>query len=192
MFVAALLVVMHLGLYFQDSAVSFNSCFCFIAFYEKYNTHLPNNKTPSENFLTWLVGFTEGEGSFIVNNRGDLVFFITQATTDKQVLKFIQEILGFGKIILQSSITSRYVTQNKKEIDIIISLFNGNIVLPKRQETFDLFVKGFNKWVTQGRVLLEPVEFNNRSVLPTLNDPWFAGFTDGEGCFSCSIGEKKI
>jgi hypothetical protein len=86
-----------------------------------------------------------GEGSFIVNNRGDLVFVITQSTTDKQILEFIQEILGFGKVMAQSAITSRYVTQNKKEIDIIIRLFNGNLVLPKRPETLGLFVKGFNK-----------------------------------------------
>ena len=168
-----------------------NNKFDFSAFYMKYNTHLPNNQIPSENFLTWLVGFTEGEGSFIVNNRGDLAFVITQATIDKQVLEFIQEILGFGKVIRQSAITSRYVTQNKKEIDILVSLFNGNLVLPKRQETFDLFVKGFNKWVTKGRILLEPLVINNRPILPTLNDAWFAGFTDGEGCFTCSIDEKR-
>lgn len=173
------------------SNFNLNNKFDFSAFYEKYNTHLPNNKIPSENFLTWLVGFTEGEGSFIVNNRGDLAFVITQATMDKQVLEFIQEILGFGKVNPQSTITSRYVTQNKKEIDIIISLFNGNLVLPKRQETFDIFVKGFNKWVTKGRILLEPIVINCRPILPTLNDAWFAGFTDGEGCFTCSIGEKR-
>lgn len=173
------------------SNYNLNNEFDFSTFYNKYNTHLPNNLIPSENFLTWLVGFTEGEGSFIVNNRGDLVFVITQATTDKQILEFIQEIIGFGKVIPQSAITSRYVTQNKKEIDIIISLFNGNLVLPKRQQTFGLFVKGFNKWVTKGRILLEPVVINNRPILPTLNDAWFAGFTDGEGCFTCSIGKKK-
>lgn len=165
--------------------------FDFSAFYTKYNAHLPNNKIPSEKFLTWLVGFTEGEGSFIVNNREDLVFVITQATVDKQILEFIQEILGFGKVIPQSAITSRYVTQRKKEIDIIISLFNGNLVLPKRQEKFNTFVEGFNKWVNKGRILLEPVVFNNKSILPTLNDAWFAGFTDGEGCFTCSINAKK-
>lgn len=168
-----------------------NNTFDFSTFYDKYRTHLPNYKIPSENFLTWLIGLTEGEGSFIVNNRGDLAFVITQATTDKQVLEFIKEILGFGKVIPQSAITSRYVTQNKKEIDIIISLFNGNLVLPKRQETFDLFVKGFNKWITKGRIRLEPVVINNRPILPTLNDAWIAGFTDGEGCFTCSIGERK-
>jgi hypothetical protein len=65
---------------------SLNHGFDFSAFYEKYSTHLPNNKIPSDKFLTWLIGFTEGEGSFIVNNRGDLGFVITQATMDKQVL----------------------------------------------------------------------------------------------------------
>lgn len=117
-------------------------------------------------------------------------FGICYYTTDKQVLEFIQEIIGFGKVVTQSAITSRYVTQNKKEINIIVSLFNGNLVLPKRQETFDLLIKGFNKWVTKGRILLEPLVVNNRPNLPTLNDALFAGFTDGEGCFTCSIGEK--
>jgi len=90
------------------------------------------------------VGFTEGEGSFIVNNRGDLTFVITQATNDKQILEYIKEVLGFGKVIPQSAITSRYVTQNKREIDIIISIFNGNIILPSRQQKFAIFIEGFN------------------------------------------------
>jgi len=90
------------------------------------------------------VGFTEGEGSFIVNNRGDLAFVITQATNDKHILEYIKEVLGFGKVIPQSAITSRYVTQNKREIDIIISIFNGNIILPSRQQKFAIFIEGFN------------------------------------------------
>ena len=72
--------------------------FDFSAFFDKYKIYFPNNKVPSKNFLTWLVGFTEGKGSFILNNRGDLAFIITQSTLDKQVLEFIQEILGFCKI----------------------------------------------------------------------------------------------
>lgn len=121
-----------------------NNDFYFTPFYKKFKTHLPGVNPPSENFLAWLIGFSEGEGSFIVNNRGDLVFVITQSTIDVKVLEFIKETLGFGKVIPQSLNTSRYVTQNKVEIDIIISLFNGNLILPSKQKSFEKFIKGFN------------------------------------------------
>ena len=68
---------------------------------------------------------------------------------------------------------------------MIISLFNGNIVLPKKQETFDKYVKGFNKWVTKGRILLDPVTIKNRPIVPTRHEACFAGITYGEGCFTC-------
>ena len=164
--------------------------FNFSKFYEIYKAYLPSYLTPSYNFLTWFVGFTEGEGSFIVNNRGDLAFVITQSTSDIIILHFIKETLGFGKVIAQSAITSRYVTQSKKEIEIIISIFNGNLVLPSRQIKLSNFIKGFNIWVNKGNIKLEQVIFKNNFILPTLNNSWLAGFTDGEGCFTCSINNK--
>jgi len=99
--------------------------------------------------------------------------------------------LGFGKVISQSLKTSRYITQSKKEIDILINIFNGNIVLPLRQEKFAKFVKAFNIWVTKGNIILNPVVIKNKFILPSLYNSWLAGFTDREGCFTCSIGEKK-
>ena len=60
--------------------------FDFSNFYTKFNKHLTNITPPSEKFLTWLLGYTEGEGSFIVNKRGDLAFVITQSTVDIKVL----------------------------------------------------------------------------------------------------------
>ena len=168
-----------------------NNSFNFSLFYKKYKTYLPDNILPSKDFLTWLIGFTEGEGSFIVNNRGDLAFVIVQSTDDVRVLYYIQEILGFGKVISQSLKTSRYTTQSKKEIEIIISLFNGNIVLPTKKIRLNNFIKGFNSWVIKGNIRLEQTIFINRSIFPSLNNSWLAGFTDGEGCFTCSISDKK-
>lgn len=167
-----------------------SSNFNFDLFYEKYKTYLSNNILPSKDFLTWFIGFVEGEGSFIVNNRGDLAFIITQSTNDIQVLKFIQETLGFGKVIPQSLSTSRYVTQNKKEIDIIISILNGNIVLPSVQQKLDKFIKGFNIWCNKGRIRLDTVILKKNLNIPSLNNSWIAGFTDAEGCFTCSISVK--
>jgi len=160
-------------------------------FFEKYKAYLPNYILPSNKFLTWLIGFTEGEGCFVVNNRGDLAFIITQSSTDIGVLYHIKDTLGFGKVISQSVKTSRYLTQSKKEIEIIISLFNGNTVLPSRQKQLVNFINGFNLWVKKGKIRLETIQVINKVILPSLNNSWLAGFTDGEGCFTCSINEKK-
>ena len=165
--------------------------FNFTLFDKKHKAYLPKHIVPSSNFLTWFIGFSEGEGCFTVNNRGDLAFIITQSTTDIGVLHYIKETLGFGKVISQSLKCSRYVTQSKKEIDIIISIFNGNTVLPTRQKELDLFIKGFNNWSSKGNIRLEPYIYINNTILPSLNNSWLAGFTDGEGCFTCSIGDKK-
>ena len=48
------------------------------------------NIQPSPEFLTWFIGFTEGDGSFFKAARGDLYFVITQDSRDKQVLEYIQ------------------------------------------------------------------------------------------------------
>ncbi len=173
------------------TSVKKNSYFDFSNFYKMHKNHLPTNVLPSNNFLCWLIGFTEGEGSFIVNNRGDLSFVITQSTIDIDVLYYIQTILGFGKVIPQSLKTSRYVTQNKREIEIIISLFNGNIILPSRKEKFEFYIKEYNKWATKGKIRLNTVIFKDNFILPSLDNSWFSGFTDAEGCFTCSILSKK-
>lgn len=165
--------------------------FNFSIFYDKHKAYLPNNLCPSYNFLSWLIGFTEGEGSFIVNNRGDLAFVVVQSTSDINILYYIQETLGFGKVISQSVKTSRYITQSKKEIEIIISLFNGNVILPTRKIRLNKFINGFNLWASKGNIKLEPIVFIDNYIKPSLNNSWLAGFTDGEGCFSCSIGNKK-
>ena len=167
------------------------SDFNFYLFYEKHKAYLPQFTSPSNKFLTWFIGFSEGEGCFTVNNRGDLAFIITQSTSDIIVLHYIKETLGFGKVISQSIKCSRYVTQSKKEIEIIISIFNGNTVLPTRQKSLDLFIKGFNNWASKGNIKLQAVTTINNTILPSLNNSWLAGFTDGEGCFTCSIGDKN-
>lgn len=182
-----IIIVVVINLFFSNNCQNF----CFDSFFEKYNMYLPNKYTPSKNFLTWFIGFTEGEGSFIVNKRGDLCFVITQNNINLYVLKYIQNVLGFGKVISQSKTISRYVTQNKREIEILVHLFNGNIILPRRKEQFSNFVKGFNIWVRKGKILLNTVNLKNTFIIPSLNNNWLLGFTDAEGCFSCSINENK-
>lgn len=169
----------------QSAASPFN----FDAFNTAYTKAYPNKPIPSKNFLEWLVGFVEGDGSFIVNKRGDLQFVITQSTPDIQVLNYIMEILGFGRVIKQGSNTSRFVVNSKAQAYLIILLFNGNLVLPVKVDSFNKFLTAYNFLASNpnAKYNLPTVTLIFNSILPTLIDSWLLGFVDAEGSFSCSF-----
>lgn len=160
------------------------SKFNFETFYSHYAKFYPNTNLPSESFLEWLIGFTEGDGSFIVNSRGTPVFVITQSTIDKQVLIYIQKMLGFGRVIKQGGSTSRFVVEDSKKIALLVALFNGNIVFPLKHARFVLFLNAFN---AGSKGSYSRVDIINTLVIPTFSDAWLCGFTDAEGCFNCSL-----
>ena len=172
-------------------------------FYDKYEILFPKNKKISKDWLHWFIGFSEGDGSFIIDNRNNLQFVITQSTEDIIILHYIKETLGFGTVIKQGLRTSRYVVQDLTNLYLIILLFNGNIVLPTRKKNFNLFLDIFNKKIIKGstrnnifNTLSEnktpascpaEVEFKFKDNLPSINDSWLSGFTDAEGCFTVSF-----
>jgi hypothetical protein len=145
---------------------------------------------PSSFFLIWLIGFTEGDGSFIVAQRGDLSFVITQDTRDIQLLYMIQKELGLGKVIKQGKTTSRFIIQDKLGLYLIALLFNGNLVIPTKKESFKKFLLFLNKYNQKGSLTFPHIHFQSISLLPTLEDSWISGFIDSEGCFSVSIKKK--
>lgn len=121
-----------------DSATHTNSSFEFSSFYSKFKEYYPDLKQPDSRFLEWLIGFSEGEGSFIVAKRGDLSFVVTQSSSDLEVLNYIKDNLGFGRVIKQSikQNTHRFVIQeepapffNKKNIYLICLLFFLSLLL---------------------------------------------------------------
>lgn len=173
--------------------------FNFTSFYFYFNKLYPNleNQAPNRKFLEWLIGFSEGEGSFIVSKRGDLAFVITQSSTDVESLYYIKENLGFGKVMPQSlkQNTHRFVVQDLKNIFLICLLFNGNMVFPTRKASFLTFLTNFNEKLLKNNSLkrlgerqeVTPLPLVDKCVLPSLKDGWISGITDGEGCFTCSI-----
>lgn len=133
------------------------------------------------------MGFSEGDGSFIVNSRGTAIFVITQHTEDVQVLRHIQKSLGFGRVIKQGPTTNRFVVEDTASIALLVALFNGNLVFPMKQASFFLFLQAFNY-----RSSVTAVPFLSRLVKPTRKDSWLCGITDAEGCFTCSLlGNSK-
>jgi len=162
-------------------------CFEFSLFQTKFKEYYPNLKQPSNKFLQWFIGFSEGEGCFILAKRGDLSFVVTQSSLDIEVLNYIKSNLGFGQIFKQSvkNNTHRFIVQDFKNLYLICLLFNGNMVFPTRKARFLTFLGFFNERLLKKNInTITPLDI---SVLPTLKDAWLSGITDGEGCFTCSL-----
>ena len=161
--------------------------FNFTRFYNKFETLYPKSAKPDKYFLEWLIGFSEGEGSFILAKRGDMSFVITQSSYDLKILNYIKNNLSFGKIIVQSSKqnTHRYIVQNAKDISLICELFNGNMVFPTRKARFISFISFFNERLLKNNK--ETIPILDTDIKPSLSDCWLLGITDAEGCFSSSI-----
>lgn len=161
--------------------------FTFNLFLVKYKEYYPKNPLPSEKFLKWFIGFSEGEGSFIKAKRGDLSFVLTQSTIDVKSLYYIKENLGFGKVIVQSTKqkTHRFIVQDFKNLFLICLIFNGNMVFPTRNVRFLTFLSLFNEKLVKNKLDIIVPLIN--TVLPSLHDSWLSGITDSEACFTCSI-----
>lgn len=141
-----------------------------------------------EKFKWWFIGFTEGDGSFILNKDGYLEFKITQSSVDAQILFYIKKQLGFGSVSLQDkkNKTHHFRIRDKKNILKIIQIFNGNILTKFKLNQFKLWVEGFNKKYKMD-ILCLPCKHKLN-----LDNAWLSGFTDAEGCFTSSVLISKI
>lgn len=178
------------SLFLINSSFSNNSekYFDFTLFNYEYE-RLMNKNSPSFSFLTWLIGFTEGDGSFVLAKRGDLSIVITQDSRDIQVLNMIKTNLGLGKVIKQGKTTSRFVVQDKKGLYLLATLFNNNLVSYSKIIYFNKFLSALNRYNQNGNLKypIIPLKKTNEITIPTLDDEWLCGFTDSEGSFSVSI-----
>lgn len=161
--------------------------FDFSSFETMFSKLYPNSTRPSIAFLEWFIGFTEGDGSFIVPKRGGLQFVITQSSSDVQVLNYIKTNLGFGKVIQQSKSnnTHRFIVQDVRNILLICLIFNGNMVFFTQNSQFLIFLSAYNNLALRKKLeIINPIV---STLLPSLQDNWLAGFTDAEGCFTLSL-----
>ena len=116
-------------------------------------------------------------------------FVVTQSSLDLDILNYIRDNLGFGKVIKQSikQNTHRFIVQDIKNIHLICLLFNGNMVFPTRNARFLTFLSSFNERLI--RKNLKTITPLDTCVLPSLQDGWLSGITDGgaAGSFTCSL-----
>ena len=152
--------------------------------FKKFNKyHLPQHKKKIDQaFLEWFVGFTEGDGSFTISNpkndKQRLFFFLVQK--DEQALHRLRSTLGFG-IIQKHGNEHRYAIFNKKDIDRLIFLFNGNLILNKTYKRFCSWVETRNEINPD----LPRIKIQKQlKIFGYLKNGWLSGFIAAEGCFN--------
>ena len=163
--------------------------FNFSAFRLYYNTLYGNDaKHLCNNWLTWFIGFVEGDGAIqTYANNTRVRFVLTQK--ESAILFHIQKKLGLGTVKHFPQGKSgnkndfyRLIVDNPSHILLLAFLFNGNIALTRRIQQLSLWVQVLNN-----RFGVNTILFINKSVYFTLQDAWLSGFTDAEGCFNVSI-----
>lgn len=148
----------------------------------------PNSKIPNDDFLNWLIGFTEGDGCFLVNKRKELSFILTQGDSNLDLLNLIKTNLNMGNVIKQGPRVSRFIINRREHIRLIILLFNGNIILPSRKIQFNQFINTFN----EKPVETDKIEYIIKNNEIQLSNTWLLGFTEAEGCFTISLLNNSL
>ena len=138
-------------------------------------------------FLVWFIGFFEGDGSLHARPTTDNPLLmraqveIDQEVSNAPLMHKIRRTLGFGIVSViekegQNSIC-RWTVGNQENIIRIIHIFNGNLVLQKRQEQFTQFLNVLNQaW----NLNIKPLPFGCKV---SLNHGWLSGFSDAEAGF---------
>lgn len=167
------------------SRTSFN----FLLFHKYYkNLFGENVQHIPDNWLTWFIGFVEGDGAIqTYANNTRVRFVLTQKESD--ILHHINKILGIGIVKHFPQGTSgnkndfyRLIVDNPSQILLLAFLFNGNLALTHRIKQLSLWSKVLNKRFGDNTII-----FIDKAVSLTLQDAWLSGFTDAEGCFNVSI-----
>jgi len=151
------------------------------------------SKQYEDCFLSWFVGFSEGEASFIVNEKRNF-FVINQK--DPKVLFYLKDKLGFGRVkgpYTQKSSTTfsnyyKYIVSDKESSYFLSLLFKNNLILAKTNKRFILWEQFIDRSMDKNNA-------NNESVLKINNsfqqNGWLSGFIDAEACFSATSVQSK-
>ena len=162
--------------------------FIFSAFRVYFNTLFKNSDHLTDDWLTWFIGFAEGDVAIQTYSEGKRVrFVLTQK--ESAILFDIQHKLNIGVVRHFPQGKSgnnndfyRWIVDNPSHILLLAFLFNGNLALNNRIKQLALWINALNN-----RFGSYTIKLNNTPVSITLRDAWLSGFTDAEGCFNVSI-----
>jgi hypothetical protein len=118
----------------------------FISNFNVNKTSLSENK---HLFYQWLVGFTDGDGSFSIvrqNNQWSLTFKLSQSTYNLRVLHFIKTKLTVGSIYVEKDGShAHFRIRDRKLIEsIVFPIFDKYPLLTTKQFNYNKFKDAYS------------------------------------------------
>lgn len=168
-----------------------------------------NNKTWFEQ---WLVGMTDGDGTFSIvrqNGKWNLAYKITQSRYNLRVLYYIKEQLGVGSVTKDNTKGQFFIRDIKKLESVIFPIFDKYPLLTSKMFNYEKFKKAHS--ILEDNTLtkdekdkalfqlrdeelpkdyISPIWSNASLPLENVNNinnvmtkPWLIGFIEAEGSF---------
>lgn len=165
-----------------------------------------------ELFYHWLVGFTDGDGTFSItysNSKWSLIYKISQPEYNTRLLYFIKTQLGIGKINKVNNTVSYWVRDKKKLAEVIFPIFDNYPLLTSKYFNYlkvkeayyiledtnltkikrDELMLNLVKTVPSSDYISPAWEKVNNQVSNTnegnmvMSKAWLIGFTEAKGSF---------
>jgi hypothetical protein len=149
----------------------------------------------SEQWLNWLTGLIEADGSFPNEKDKTLSFYISQSTKNSPLIYALRYWLGFGKVRWQHSDKMvHFVIEDIPNLTILANLTNGRFRTEFKYGAYVKWINRLNKTLfsmrrkkgqgfVKNKVIIEPLN-------PKIDLNWLAGFTEGDGSFFIGLGNS--
>ena len=173
---------------------------------------------PKEKFKLWLVGFTDGDGSFVIyktKNTYGLAFKLSQHKYNIRLLYYIKKNMGVGNVSEEKNTNmAQYCIYSREKLKKhIIPIFDKYPLLTTKQYNYEKFKKVHNileninlsykekKFLIEEIIQLKPdinyipsvwnnININKKaSIELILYKEWLIGFIEAEGSFYISKNE---
>lgn len=150
------------------------------SFNSLFSTQSSNNYVNLTDCHNWLIGFTEGDGGFYFDNNR---FYYKLRQKNPKILYYVKENLGFGNINLDNNGYYTFSVSLLSHIQVLISIFNGNLLLNKTNVRFQ------EKWLNNYNLLFpnNQIKYLGSGTFVGFDNAWLCGFSDAEGSFGFSL-----
>jgi len=174
--------------------------------------YLENNKNNKIWFEQWLVGMTDGDGTFHIaykNGKWNLVYKIGLSRYNLRLLYYIKKQLGVGSITKSNNLGQFVIRDRKKLAEVIFPIFDKYPLLTSKQFDYNKLKKAYSiledtniSKEEKDKSLLKikqesiPIDYIssgwNKTRLPfettqdvtnVMTKPWVIGFIETEGSF---------